>query len=120
LGVAYRPGVNETCESPGLDIVGLLDDAGADVLVVDPDVTLDSADVEQVSVADVADRDLDAAVVTTDHEAFGDLGPAEFGGTIVIDGRDTIAGGDGRRTSSDGGEVPEYRVVTIGDGAADS
>ncbi|MDX1601212.1 MAG: nucleotide sugar dehydrogenase [Anaerolineales bacterium] len=70
LGVAYKPGVSDTRESPALDIIGLLLDKGADVRYYDPYVpTLTSDDWELQSEDDLdhALGEADGVVVVTDH-----------------------------------------------------
>ena len=67
LGVAYKPGVGDTRESPALEIVSLLQELGGEVGFHDPhvpalpDLGLDSADLE------AALGSADVAVVVTAH-----------------------------------------------------
>jgi UDP-N-acetyl-D-mannosaminuronic acid dehydrogenase len=106
LGVAYRPGVDETRESPGLVIADILTDQVADVYAVDPVVDEHAHDHPVLSVDCLQDTDLDALVLVTPHEAFERLDwDALATDTVVIDGRDALE--DGRRNDS---------VTTLGDG----
>jgi UDP-N-acetyl-D-mannosaminuronic acid dehydrogenase len=90
LGFAYRPGVDETRESPGLDIASLLRNAGVDVLGVDPVVDLSPFDVRAVGIDDLRETDLDGVVLATAHEEFDDLDWSAFGDAFVVDGRNAV------------------------------
>lgn len=90
LGVAYRPGVDETRESPGLAVHELLDDLEIDHVAVDPIVDLGDFDVDGVDLDDLPDLDVDGIVLVTDHEAFDDLRWADFEDVVVVDGRDAL------------------------------
>ncbi|MEL6614765.1 MAG: UDP binding domain-containing protein, partial [Bacteroidota bacterium] len=77
LGVAYKPGIGDLRESPALDIIGLLDAKGAEVLVHDPYVP----EFTHLGVHRTSESDLDAAVesadcvlLVTDHVEY-DAGP---------------------------------------------
>ncbi len=70
LGVAYKPNVSDTRESPALDVIGLLREKGADVRYYDPFVPrLESDDWVLESEADLltAVEAADGVVVITDH-----------------------------------------------------
>ena len=72
LGVAYKPDVSDTRESPALDIIELLRSRGADVSYHDPHVPRIETEAWQYeSVAFDADRlaDSDCVVIVTDHDA---------------------------------------------------
>jgi UDP-N-acetyl-D-glucosamine dehydrogenase len=72
LGVAYKPNVDDTRESPALDVVRLLEEKGAEVTYHDPHVPeLELAGTTRRSVELTADglEACDAAVVATDHDA---------------------------------------------------
>jgi len=70
LGVAYKPNINDTRESPALKIMNLLREAGASVSYHDPHVdTLDPQGLASVALDDGALKDADAVVVVTDHDA---------------------------------------------------
>ena len=77
LGVAYKGGVADTRNSPGLRLARQLQSnwPSIEVRLTDPhvdDQTLDLKPFEE------AVRDADVAVLITDHDTFGDLGPADF------------------------------------------
>ena len=92
LGLAYRPGVDETRESPGVAIASLLRDAGVDVIGVDPVVDLNAFDVRSAEVGDLPEMELDGVVVATAHDAFGTLDWREIDGAVVVDGRNVVDG----------------------------
>ncbi|WP_435334679.1 nucleotide sugar dehydrogenase [Haloarchaeobius sp. TZWWS8] len=87
FGLAYKGGVADTRESPGLSFVQELQaETGATVQVHDPfvdDTVFDVLD------EDAALSDADALVVTTDHPQFADLSPesvrSRMAGSVVID-----------------------------------
>jgi len=110
FGLAYRPGVDETRASPGVDIAELLADRAETVYAVDP-VTTDSppAGVERVSLADIGARELDLAVVATDHDEFESIPWGAFDDLVVLDGR--------RQFDADAVGHP---LVRLGDGSAEN
>ena len=70
LGVAYKPDVNDTRESPALDIIALLRQRGADVEYHDPHVAalaLESGDLVSVDLTAERLADTDLVVIATDH-----------------------------------------------------
>jgi UDP-N-acetyl-D-glucosamine dehydrogenase len=70
LGVAYKPGVSDTRESPALDLIGLLHEMGGDVRYFDPYVSgLDQDDIQLTSEKDLAGVVdwADCVVIVTDH-----------------------------------------------------
>ncbi|MWV40035.1 nucleotide sugar dehydrogenase [Natrialba sp. INN-245] len=98
LGLTYRPGVEEIRASPSIPVSEQLSDAGVDVYGVDP--MLDSVEefaLDQVELDEVAELYPDAVVMVTPHEEFDDINWGEFHRndndlSVVIDGRDTLAG----------------------------
>ena len=76
LGVAYKPGVDDVRESPALDVIGLLQEKGADVAYHDPYVPafqLDERDAGRMSSQEYsADllQSADCVVILTDHETY--------------------------------------------------
>ena len=73
LGVAYKPNVSDIRESPALDVIGLLEEKGAQVDYYDPYVDeLDEDGWSKTSVPDLkkALKSTDCAVVITDHADF--------------------------------------------------
>ncbi|ESP86913.1 nucleotide sugar dehydrogenase [Candidatus Halobonum tyrrellensis] len=101
-GVTYRPGVVETAETPAAPTIEELEARGADVLVVDP--MLDDEATAQfggtpVTLADLPDCEVDAAVVVTDHAEFEACDWDAVGGDdpmTVVDGRGVEALADSR------------------------
>jgi UDP-N-acetyl-D-mannosaminuronic acid dehydrogenase len=100
FGVAYRAGVPETRASPAVDIAHRLDRLGATVLAVDPILdALPEMPGEHVSLDEVADRDVDAAVLVTAHDEFDGFDWTAFEragsdgtrrGIPVVDGRQAL------------------------------
>ncbi len=74
LGVAYKPEVDDTRESPALDVIGLLQQKGAQVAYHDPYVprleTHDGLQMESVSDLMHAVRESDVVVIITDHKVY--------------------------------------------------
>ncbi|WP_115863540.1 nucleotide sugar dehydrogenase [Halorussus litoreus] len=108
LGLTYRPGVEETRATPAGPIAEELAAAGAEVVAVDP--LLDDADefvaemIPQRALYD-PDRDLDAVVLVTPHEAFDDIEWERFDPLVVVDGRQYLDLSD-----------TDHRVYTVGSG----
>nr|WP_275040346.1 nucleotide sugar dehydrogenase [Natronococcus jeotgali] len=96
LGLTYRPGVEEIRASPSIAISELLDASGADVYGVDP--MLDSVEefaLEQVPLSDLDEFPVDALILVTPHEDFGDINWDDIHRnynslSVVIDGRQTL------------------------------
>lgn len=76
LGVAYKPDVSDTRESPALDVIDLLESRGANVSYHDPhvpEVSTDDWRRESVPVTEDVLAAQDGVVIVTDHSAF-DIG----------------------------------------------
>ena len=72
LGVAYKPNISDTRESPALDVIGLLLEKGADVQYYDPfvpSIEHEGWGLESVPELGSAVRNADCVVIITDHEA---------------------------------------------------
>ncbi len=68
IGVAYKPNVNDTRESPALRIIRLLEREGAQVAYHDPFVpALPRQGLQSVPLDDATLRESDVAVIVTDH-----------------------------------------------------
>jgi len=96
VGVAYKPGVSDVRESPGLDVISLLDDRGANVAYHDPHVpTVEIGDerYESQPLTPDALAGSDCAVVITDHEEI-DVGLVVEHAPLVFDTRNATAGID--------------------------
>ncbi|MFQ5678403.1 MAG: nucleotide sugar dehydrogenase [Gemmatimonadota bacterium] len=92
LGISYKADVEDTRESPALDILELLRGLGAVVSFHDPyveSVTLDELRLESVPLTEEVLRDADAVVVTTDHAAV-DYDRVVRHSRIVVDPRNVL------------------------------
>jgi len=108
LGLTYRPGVDETRASPGIDVAAALRDSGADVYAVDPICTTPPPDgVERLELDAVPAVDPDAVVLVTAHEAFESLPWERLRDAVVVDGQRVLDVDDSVRS-----------VSAIGDGSA--
>jgi UDP-N-acetyl-D-glucosamine dehydrogenase len=92
-GVAYKPNIADTRESPGIEILGLLARRGAEVFYTDPFVpTLRTQDLDLESVSvETGFSGYDAVVVVTDHCAL-DRERLVRDATLVIDARGALRG----------------------------
>jgi len=90
LGAAYKPDIDDLRESPALDVIGLLQQKGAQVVYHDPYVPVISADghnmkSEMNSVPDlmVAVKEADCVVIITNHKVYDYPGILEVASCIV-------------------------------------
>jgi UDP-N-acetyl-D-glucosamine dehydrogenase len=70
LGVAYKPDISDTRESPALDVIGLLREKGAEVQYFDPFVpSIEHEGWGMESISDLIStvKDVDCVVIITDH-----------------------------------------------------
>jgi UDP-N-acetyl-D-glucosamine dehydrogenase len=98
LGVSYKANVDDTRESPALDIHKLLREMGAIVSYHDPHVPsvhIDGETFESVHLASDALAAADVVVVTTDHESV-DYELVLEKAEIVVDPRNALRGRTGR------------------------
>ena len=76
LGLAYKKNIDDTRESPAVEIMSLLDQRGAEVQYSDPHVPRFpnkrdySFDLESVSLTSASLDEFDCVVLATDHDAF--------------------------------------------------
>ncbi len=73
LGVAYKRDVDDTRESPSLEILRHLEEGGAEVAYADPyvpEVSAHGRELVAVGTDDATLAGFDAVVVATDHRAF--------------------------------------------------
>jgi UDP-N-acetyl-D-glucosamine dehydrogenase len=73
LGVAYKNDVDDTRESPALDIIRLLEGKGARVDYADPlvqTISFDGRSMDSVKITGPALKAYDCAVIVTNHAAF--------------------------------------------------
>ena len=93
-GVAYKPDVSDTRESPAIDIINQLEGWNADVVYHDPHVpTLDVVGTEYESVELTRERlqAADCVVLVTDHSAF-DVEEIATAAPLVFDTRNATEG----------------------------
>jgi UDP-N-acetyl-D-glucosamine dehydrogenase len=89
LGVAYKPDIDDTRESPALDLIHLLEADGAGVLYHDPYVPRLSEDGKTWESTDLTDellREVDAAIIVTNHSAVDHRRVLELS-PVVVDTR---------------------------------
>ncbi len=73
LGVAYKPDIDDLRESPALDVIGLLEQGGAEVSYHDPYIpAISEDDFEMESVVDLmaAVKAVDCVVIITNHSDY--------------------------------------------------
>jgi UDP-N-acetyl-D-glucosamine dehydrogenase len=68
LGVAYKPGIADTRESPAIKLIALLENAGADVSYHDPHVPSFAENGLAMSSSPLEPSAYDCVVVVTDHK----------------------------------------------------
>ncbi len=98
LGLAFKPNSDDVRDSPALDVVKKLIDAGASVVAFDPEAnetaTRNFPGLTTAPSAAEAYRGADAVLVLTEWQEFRDLDPAVVGATvsrkIVVDGRNCL------------------------------
>ena len=94
LGVAYKPNVDDTRESPALDIAQLLHERGAMVSYSDPFVPAIAEGplaLEAVPVERVLRAGIDCAVITTDHAGI-DYAALAARVPLIVDTRNALKG----------------------------
>ncbi len=92
LGVAYKRDVDDTRESPALDIIRLLEGKGGKVDYADPLVDTISFDAKRMKSVKITARTLrtyDCAVIVTDHAAF-DYGLIVKNSKAIVDTRNAL------------------------------
>ncbi len=95
LGVAYKPDVNDTRESPAIDVIGLLQQRGAKVDYADPYVPELHVPSGVMKAYDLAKgiSEFDCIVIITNHKAF-DYAALLREAKIIYDTRNSTAGLD--------------------------
>ncbi|GMV90700.1 MAG: nucleotide sugar dehydrogenase [Candidatus Hydrogenedentota bacterium] len=93
MGVAYKPDVSDTRESPALDILGLLRQRGAEVFYADPYVPeLEVLGEQYISYPlDRGVADFDCVVIVTHHRQF-DYAAVLQQASLVFDARNATSG----------------------------
>jgi len=92
LGIAYKKNVDDMRESPSVEVMELLRDAGAEVEYSDPHVPIfpkmreHSFDLSSVELTPETLASYDAVIITTDHEKF-DYDMIRNNAQVIIDSR---------------------------------
>lgn len=92
LGIAYKKNVDDMRESPAVEVMELLREAGAEVAYADPHVPVfpkmreHKFDLQSVALTPEAVASYDAIVLTTDHAKF-DYGMIGENAQLIIDSR---------------------------------
>jgi len=105
LGVAYKPGVGDTRESPALEVLDRLRERGAEVAYADPYVPSIVVGGIALKAVEATDRELetsDCVVILTDHPEF-DYRRVVAVAPLVVD----------TRSATRGIPAPAGRVVTL-------
>ncbi len=96
VGVAFKPDVSDTRESPALDVIGLLREKGAEVSYYDPHVPAvaeEGWNLESVDNPVAAGATADCVVIITDHSAVDHAAIARSA-KLVFDTRNALRGSD--------------------------
>jgi UDP-N-acetyl-D-glucosamine dehydrogenase len=99
LGVAYKRDVNDTRESPAVDIIRILEARGAKVEFADPLVDrlkVDDVDMRGVNLTPARLKSYDCAVVVADHSEF-DYGMIVRNSRAIVDSRNALRKYKGRK-----------------------
>jgi len=99
LGVAYKRNVNDTRESPAVDIIRILETRGAKVDFADPLVDrlkVDDIDMHGVRLTPAKLKSYDCAVVVADHSDF-DYGMIVRNSRAIVDTRNALSKYKGRK-----------------------
>jgi UDP-N-acetyl-D-glucosamine dehydrogenase len=96
LGVAYKPGISDTRESPAVKLIGLLENAGAEVSYHDPHVPSFSENGLSMTSVALEPGAYDCVVVVTDHAEI-DYDRLIDEAVLVVDLRNAT-GANGRRS----------------------
>ncbi len=104
LGVAYKKNIDDTRESPALDIISKLSLKGADIVFADPYVDelavegIDSS-IEKVELNKATLSEADLVVIIADHDAF-DYELVLKHAPLILDTRNALRGAGGDRVWS--------------------
>ncbi|MGF1507234.1 MAG: nucleotide sugar dehydrogenase [Anaerolineae bacterium] len=92
LGVAYKPNIDDSRESPAIDVIGLLQERGGEVTYHDPHIESllhEGVDMESSPLTKEALHEADAVVIVTNHAAFDYAWIGEHA-AIVVDSRNAM------------------------------
>jgi nucleotide sugar dehydrogenase len=97
LGLAFRPYIKETANSPTLDMVRMLNKRGATVFVFDPLFGKD--EVERITGARSGDLDdilkgADCVIISTMYRTFENISKKIGSASVIIDGRNQLEKAD--------------------------
>ena len=98
MGLAYKKNIDDTRESPAVEIMSLLEEKGADIAYSDPHVPVfprkRDYHFDLTSVPLTADNisDYDCIVIATDHDAF-DYDALAYNAKLVVDTRGRMKAG---------------------------
>ena len=98
LGVAYKPDVGDTRESPALDLLRLLKERGAGVAYHDPyvpELDIDGECLRSIALTEQTLQAADCVVIVTPHTAF-DWGSIVDNSPLILDTRNATKGVDGQ------------------------
>ncbi|MBI2835666.1 MAG: nucleotide sugar dehydrogenase, partial [Acidobacteria bacterium] len=98
FGMAYKPDVGDSRESPAIDIAQLLQRRGAIITYSDPYVPAiahGGIKLEAITLEEAFRRGIDCAVITTNHRAF-DYAAIAAGAPVVVDTRNVMKGFTGK------------------------
>ena len=91
LGAAFKPGTDDTRNSPALTVATHLAEAGADVWVYDPKATVSGGNITQAATIQDAFRGAELVLHLTEWPEFRQLDPADVTdlavNRVIIDGR---------------------------------
>ena len=96
LGVAYKPDISDTRESPAIKLIALLENAGADVAYHDPHVPSFAENGLEMSSMPLDPSAYDCVVVVTNHSGI-DYDALVDEAALVVDLRNAT-GANGRRS----------------------
>ena len=97
FGLAYKPNVSDTRESPAIDIAVFLQERGAVLSYSDPHVPQlaeKTIQLDAVTLDQALTNGIDCAVITTDHQAF-DFADIARRAPVIVDTRNALKGHTG-------------------------
>lgn len=94
LGVAYKPDIDDVRESPALDVIGMLQNKGAQVEYHDPYIPhihheYDGWEMDSIKDMMKAVKESDAVIIVTDHKTY-DYAAIVSGSKFVFDTRNAL------------------------------
>ncbi len=92
LGVTYKPDIDDIRESPALDVIGLLQNQGAEVTYHDPYIPhISDSPIEMERVENLTEevRSVDCVVIITNHSSY-DYGEILENAQCIMDARNAI------------------------------